>query len=71
VMSATRTLARQPAAPRPSVGTGDHLSTFAAYVSGALLTALLLPRYFYLVVWMPAGAVLVAFACAELTRTSD
>lgn len=67
VMSATRTLARLPAAPRLSVDTGDHLSTFAAYVSGALLGALLLPRYFYAVVWVPAAAVLVALACCELT----
>jgi uncharacterized membrane protein YoaK (UPF0700 family) len=68
VMSATRSLARLPAAPRSSVGTGDHLSTFAAYVTGALLSALLLPRYFYGVVWVPAIAVLVALGCCELTR---
>jgi uncharacterized membrane protein YoaK (UPF0700 family) len=66
VMAATRAVARLPGGPSPSAASGDRLYSFAAYGSGALLAALLLPRHFYLLVWVPALAVLVALGCCEL-----
>jgi uncharacterized membrane protein YoaK (UPF0700 family) len=66
VMAATRTVARLPGGPSPSPSAGDRLYTFAAYASGALLAALLLPRHFHPLVWLPALAVLVGLACSEL-----
>lgn len=66
LISATRVLARLPAAGGVPVRAVAHMQAFAAYAGGAVLAALLVHRWLEAVIWIPIAVVLCALGFFEL-----
>lgn len=68
LISATRALARLPAAAGAPARAGAHLQAFVAYAGGAALAALLVYRWVQAAIWIPVAVVLCAFGFFELAE---
>jgi uncharacterized membrane protein YoaK (UPF0700 family) len=68
VMGATGALVAPGAMAASPKKVGAHLVTFAAYVGGAVLAAVLVSHYFGALIWLPVTAVLLALGSSELVR---
>jgi uncharacterized membrane protein YoaK (UPF0700 family) len=65
VMSITASLAGHANPSAPPASTKAHVGTFAAYLGGAALAAVLVSRYLGWLVWIPMAAVFLALCCWE------
>ncbi len=65
VMSITANLAGHANPSGLPASTKVHIATFAAYLGGAALAAIMVSRYLGWLVWIPMAAVLLALCCWE------
>ena len=65
VTSVTNAVVRPASGPPPRANLKGHVGTFTAYVSGAILSGVLVGSYVAWLVWIPMATVLLALVCLK------